>query len=237
MTKVIYAVADMHGRVDLLRAIRKIIAADAKKHGFTEKKIVYLGDYIDRGPNSKEVLDTLINKPMEGFTEVHLKGNHEDMMYNAVKRKYTVREMDVWLYNGGYETLLSYGIDTKRNDPWNKIPQEHIDWIGSLPTMHIDGGYVFVHAGIEPEIPLEQQRDEVLMWVRGKFLNYTGIHKNHLGQPFTVVHGHTPAKEPEHLINRINLDTWSCYNGVQYAIALHNGNERLLKTPQFEKIS
>ena len=238
MSKVIYAIGDLHGRADLLHAIRKIIDADAKKHGFSEKKIVYLGDYVDRGPNSKEILETLSKKPMQDFIEVHLKGNHEEMMYNAFRdgRKAFV---DLWVNNGGDTTLASYGITENHYHLYNvtsRTVERHLDWMNALPTSHRDGRYFFVHAGIYPGIPLEDQENEVLLWIRKPFLHYKGLHIDSNKQLFKVVHGHTPSLgKVEIFDNRINVDTGSVWTGKQYAIALHDNMERIIQTPQFDK--
>lgn len=247
MKKVIYAVGDLHGRLDLLIAIRKIIAADAKKHEFEDKKIVYLGDYIDRGPESAGVIDALMNKPVKDFTEIHIKGNHEEMMYkclDAHNRSIAGRSSygswrDMWLTNGGIPTLESYGVDMNMAaQVWKteiqKVTKEHLYWMKKLPCRYVEDNYVFVHAGLRPGVPLYDQKNEEMMWIRDRFLHAEGPHLDHMGNPYIVVHGHCPTKgEVEILHNRINLDTGAVWRGVQHAIALHDGQERVLKTPQF----
>ncbi len=251
MSKVIYAIGDIHGRLDLLIAIRKIIRADAKKHGFEDKKIVYLGDYVDRGPDSKGVIDALMNKPMDGFTEIHLKGNHEEIMYKTLdesNRAIAGRSSygswrDMWLTNGGVATLTSYGIDVNTAvQNWNsiikKVTKEHLYWIKALPCRYVEDDYVFVHAGVRPGVPLYEQKNQEMMWIRDLFLHYEGQHLDHMNNPYKVIHGHCPTSgEVEILHNRINCDTGSVWRGIQHAVAFHDGRERVLKTPQFKLMS
>ncbi len=247
MTKVIYAVGDLHGRLDLLIAIRNMIKFDAKKHGFEDKKIVYLGDYVDRGPESAGVVDTLMNKPMDGFTEIHLKGNHEEIMYKSIdesNRSIGGRSSfgswrDMWLTNGGGPTLESYGIDVNTAvQSWNsvtkKINREHIHWMKALPCRYVEDNYVFVHAGLQPGVALYDQNNQVMMWIRDEFTHCDDPFLDHMNNPYKVVHGHTPSLGGVTIKhNRIGLDTGAVWTGVQHAIALHDGQERILKTPQF----
>ena len=252
MSKVIYVIGDIHGRIDLLVALRKIIVADAKKHGFDDKTIIHLGDYVDRGLDSKGVLDLLINKPLEGFTSIHLKGNHEEMMYKAIEHstrstagKSSIQNWrDQWVLNGGIPTLKSYGIQpnpvtvwTGSHDlvNWSKaeqdIPKQHIYWMKALPLYHIDGDYLFVHAGLFPGIPLQEQEPASLLWIRGRFLDCNEDHG------YRVVHGHSTTHDGKVDIrsNRICMDTGAVFHGIQYALAIHDGQERILQTPHFDE--
>lgn len=248
MSKVIYAIGDIHGRLDLLKVIRKLIKADAKTHGFDDKTIIYLGDYVDRGPDSKGVIDLLMNKPLEGFNNICLKGNHEEIMFKAVEwstRSTGMRTSwsswpEMWMQNGGRRTLKSYGIDAydlesgkiEWSDLINLIPKDHIYWMKSLPNYIIDGDYLFVHAGIFPEVPLEQQDPRVFLWIRDRFLDSTEDHG------YRIIHGHSPTKgEVDIRSNRINLDTGSVWRGVQHALVIHDGQERYIKTPMFSMMS
>ncbi len=251
MSKVIYAIGDIHGRLDLLIAIRKIIKEDAKKHGFEDKKIVYLGDYVDRGPESSGVIDTLMNKPMNGFTEIHLKGNHEEMMYKSIDEFHRSIDgrssfsswKDMWLTNGGNATLRSYGIDVGCvGQSWKsvveRITKKHLYWIKALPCRYIEDNYVFVHAGIQPGISLYNQKNKTMMWIRDVFTQCEDSFLDHMGNPYKVVHGHSPSLGGVTIKhNRIGLDTGAVWTGIQHAIALYDGQERVLKTPQFNLMS
>ncbi len=248
MSKVVYAIGDIHGRIDLLKTIRKLIKTDAKKHGFEDKTIVYLGDYVDRGPDSKAVVELLMNKPLEGFNNICLKGNHEEIMFKSVEwstrstgsRTSWSSWTDMWMQNGGRPTLKSYGIDPndidsgkiKWQDIQNLIPKEHIYWMKALPNYHVDGDYLFVHAGVFPGIALQDQRPEWLLWIRDRFLDSDVDHG------YKVIHGHCPTDGAVDIRkNRINMDTGSVWRGVQYAIAIHDGQERFIKTPRFSMLS
>lgn len=251
MTKVVYAIGDIHGRKDLLVALRKLIVADAKKNGFEDKTIVYLGDYIDRGPDSQGVIDLLMNKPLEGFNNICLKGNHEEMMFKAVE--YSTRAThssiqswrDMWVLNGGVPTLKSYGVQPNPVTEWTgaedlfdwdeieeALPKEHIYWMKALPNYYLDGDYLFVHAGIQPGVPLDKQEPKTLLWIRNTFLDSIEDHG------YKVIHGHsTTRSEVDFKFNRINIDTGAVWRGVQHALALHDGQERVIKTPPLGKLN
>lgn len=247
MSKCIYCVGDIHGRKDLLVAIRKIIKADAKKNGFTDKTIIYIGDYIDRGPDSKGVLDLLIKKPLKDFTNIHLKGNHEEMMLETIKWSATSTATAtwsnwsaMWLENGGKAALKSYGVDwndlysgkVKWADLQNIIPKKHVEWLESLPVHRVIDPYLFVHAGIKPGLPLWRQKPRTMMWIRDEFL------RSDLDHGYRVVHGHCPTRGFVDIKeNRINLDTGSVFRGVQFALAIHDDQERIIKTPRFPILS
>ena len=246
MTKVVYSIGDIHGRKDLLVALRKLIVADAKKNGFEDKTIVYLGDYVDRGPDSRGVIELLMNKPLEGFNNICLKGNHEEMMFKAVEwytkgpgsRSSWTDWVQMWTTNGGWPTLRSYGIereDIVGGNEWENVeallPKDHIYWMKALPNYYIDGDYLFVHAGIRPGLTLEEQTSNDLLWIRSEFINSIEDHG------YKVVHGHCPTKgEVDFKFNRINIDTGAVWRGVQHALVLHDGQERVIKTPKFETL-
>ncbi len=244
MTKVVYAIGDIHGRRDLLVAIRKLIKADADKHDFDERTIIYLGDYVDRGPDSKGVVELLMNEPLDGFLNICLKGNHEEIMFKSVEwstratgeRTSWSSWNHMWLQNGGRPTLKSYGIDAydlesgkiEWSDLQDLIPKEHIYWMKALPNYYVIDDYLFVHAGIKPGLPLWKQKPETMLWIRDAFLD------SDLDHGYRVIHGHSPTRGFVDIRkNRINMDTGSVWNGVQYALAIHDEQERLIKTPMF----
>lgn len=196
-----YAIGDIHGRFDLLI---KAIAAIADDAGDGGADVVCLGDYIDRGPQSREVVETLMGGPFRpSDTLTCLKGNHEDI---AVQVRDDPSKLSWWVRNGGGATLRSYG---------GAIPAGHLMWMEGLPLAHFIGGRIFVHAGLMPGVPLDEQTPEVMMWVRRPFLEAEHDFGAH------VVHGHTPqhegkvmTREPELLRYRTNLDTGAFDTGI-----------------------
>lgn len=191
----IYAVGDIHGYADMLEEmIAKITEHAAGLTG--PKHLVFLGDYIDRGPNSREVIERLMHLTIKGFKIVCLKGNHEDMLIRFVES----REAYSWLQNGGWETCESYGCDNPSRF-YMHLPEEHRRWMKNLPVSHALDKYFFAHAGVNPKRPLTDQTDANMMWIRDEFL--------HHDKPLEriVVHGHTPSKEPEVKVHRIGIDT------------------------------
>jgi len=233
----VYAVGDIHGRADLLAKIRNKIAKDGrkravKKAGIERLVVVYLGDYVDRGPDSFEVIETLLHDPLEGFEEIYLKGNHEDYML-----KFLAGDGDGlgWLFNGGETTIASYGVDpgdwtelepdaikSLRARLLEAMPKAHLDFLRDLDMHHSEGGYLFVHAGVRPDVPLERQSDEDLMWIREDFLDSNADHQAR------VVHGHTITWTPELLPNRIGIDTGAFASGVLTALAAQGEDVRIL---------
>lgn len=188
-----YAIADLHGRFDLLKkALESITSHTAAR----EYKIVTLGDYVDRGPESRQVIQQLMEAQAAGKPLICLKGNHEAMMYETLTAPI---DPAWWARNGGETTLKSYN---------NEVPSDHLHWIQNLPTMHVDRHRIFVHAGIDPAKALEEQTEEFLLWYRypeHADIGYDGRH---------VVHGHTPNPHgPERYQNRTNLDTQAWRSG------------------------
>lgn len=211
MTGFTYAVGDIHGRFDLLlKAIEAIEAHGQGRHD----RVVLLGDYIDRGPDSRGVVEFLIANAKR-LRLVCLKGNHEAMLVEAA-RSGDAKLQAHWLQYGGLETMKSYGWTWRRTPDFSTIPREHIDWMADRPIMTRDQDRIFVHAGLEPDKALHHQEEAICLWIRDKFLeadlDKVGLH---------VVHGHTPewsgkieAAEPELLEHRTNLDTGAYYTGV-----------------------
>jgi serine/threonine protein phosphatase 1 len=229
---VIYAVGDIHGCYDELLAIERQIVADAA--GIAgEKWIVNLGDHVDRGPKSADVVEHLLREPPEGFTRVCLRGNHEQLMLDFVAEPAGV----MWLEQGGTATLRSYGIDIEREmslydlaphlgDTLRaRLPAEHLAFLGEMPLMLSLPGWVFVHAGVRPGLALEQQMGEDLIWIREPFLSSSGI------PGMTVVHGHTPSREPVIRSGRIGIDTQCFSTGRLTALRVTpDGRTKLFST-------
>jgi len=216
----IYAVGDIHGMFDELVKLMGLIAADYD--GLCKPKnttLVFLGDYIDRGPQSRRCVDFLMSAKhrIKDVRHIFLKGNHEQMMLDH----YAGDDRLSWYDNGGAEAEQSYlrGHVTKR----------HRDWLDRRPLFYTAQGYFFVHAGVDPDLPLEDQPDEGLMWIRRKFLDHTEPY-TYKDKPVTVVHGHTPTDAPEVKQNRIGLDTGAYYSGTLTAAVLAAGPVRFLST-------
>lgn len=219
---VIYAIGDVHGRDDLLERLHFQIVADAeRRYPGRARKIVHLGDYVDRGPGSAAAIDRLIGG-VKDFECICLKGNHEDMMLSYLE---TGERWDAerWLANGGRMTLASYGL-TRLDEQFDveaareAVGERHWKWLRHLQLSHREPGYFFVHAGIVPGRPLEEQEEKDLLWIRYAFLNSRADHG------VRVVHGHTPADSPEVKPNRINLDTGAWSTG-HLTCAVFDGTE------------
>ena len=186
-----YVIADLHGRFDLLEKALSAIE-ERQRDGGT---IIFLGDYIDRGPQTRQVVERLIGGPPAGWRWIKLKGNHEDMMVQCYARP----NASWWLGNGGDHTLTSYG---------GQIPGEHLSWAKNLALLHVDAHRVYVHAGVDPTRPLDQQDETTLLWLR-----YPPNEDIHFGD-LHIVHGHTPHKDgPELFSGRTNLDTGAVLYG------------------------
>ena len=195
-----YAIGDIHGCVGLLSDLLRQIDRDAA--GET-RRIVCLGDYVDRGPDSAGVILTLRALQKRGEDVICLKGNHEDLMLGAVRVPGPDR--DWWIQrSGGRETLASFGADSV-----DGVPDDILRWIAECPTGLDDGRRYFVHAGLNPTLPLDAQRDEDRLWIRRPFLD-----SNHDFGRY-VVHGHTPLRTgiPDQRPRRVNLDTAAVYGG------------------------
>lgn len=225
----VYAIGDVHGRLDLLLDLEDLIVGDAAETD-GRKLIVMLGDYVDRGPQSAQVLDHLLAPPPNGFERVCLAGNHEEMMAEFLRRPTTDSD---WLLYGGIDTLLSYGIAPDevglalqsragQRVLADIVPDEHRRLIASLAGMLTLPGYIFVHAGIRPGRALDAQIDEDLLWIRHEFITSS------VDFGAVVVHGHTPTGTPQVRPNRIGIDTGAFATGVLTAAAVSRGNVRLL---------
>ncbi|MEO9211732.1 MAG: metallophosphoesterase family protein [Caulobacteraceae bacterium] len=207
----LYAIGDIHGRIDLLDLALEAIAAHARGYA----RIVTLGDYVDRGPGSRRVVERLMALGAAGAC-LCLKGNHEALMLDSLWGR-DARAFDHWLANGGGETLASYGARAEdRKSALAVVPEAHLRWMERLPLTTADAHRVYVHAGLAPGVPLENQGEAACLWIREAFLRAgPGEFSAH------VVHGHTPlwaekrdAARPERLSHRTNLDTGAFATGV-----------------------
>jgi diadenosine tetraphosphatase ApaH/serine/threonine PP2A family protein phosphatase len=191
-----YAVPDLHGRCDILNAAIDRIVEHSRG---TIAKVITLGDYIDRGPESRQVMERLVNWPLESLPLVALKGNHEAMMWECCKN---LSDPKWWLKNGGDQTLLSYGQCATAALQISAVPAAHLDWIAKIPSVYVDEHRIFVHAGVDDSLPLDRQGDQILLWKRYPEGFRKGLGRRH------VVHGHDARPDgPVLTKGRTNLDT------------------------------
>jgi serine/threonine protein phosphatase 1 len=199
-----FAVGDIHGCLDKLT---RLLAACEAHAGGRSVRYVFLGDYIDRGPQSRDVVDLLMRKQAaRPGTIVCLRGNHEQM---AIDAHASERAMPLWLANNGATTLRNYG--------GGRISDEHLAWLEALPFCHDDGLRFFVHAGVDLDVPLPRQEPEVMLWMREPFLT----HCDEIDRGRLIVHGHTPLRtgKPDLRRRRLNLDTAAVMGGPLSAAA------------------
>jgi serine/threonine protein phosphatase 1 len=226
-----YAVGDIHGRLDLLESILKMIAKDGE-NAVDRKILVFLGDYIDRGPSSKGVLDRLLQPMPEGFEVHYLKGNHEHSLLGFLADPSLYR---MWRRYGAMECLQSYGVHPPLRDDddafvsardalANAIPAAHLHFLNGLEMTYEIGDYFFVHAGVRPGIPLHRQSPEDMMWIREEFL------ESSINFGKVVIHGHSPTTTPSVRSNRIGVDTGAYVTGRLSCAVLEGSTCRFLQT-------
>lgn len=225
----IYAVGDIHGCLPQLEQMLELIVQDSAE-AKRRSHVVFVGDYVDRGPDSKGVIDRLLS-PIPGLTATHLLGNHEQTLLDFLEKPSVYRE---WKYFGAAETLVSYGISPPRFDDdaaltaardqlRQGIPGEHFAFLRRLEDWAEFGDYFFAHAGIRPGIPLDQQDRQDLIWIRDEFLESQAD----FGK--VIVHGHTPVDRPESKPNRIGVDTGAYATGRLTAVVLEGTERRFLQ--------
>jgi serine/threonine protein phosphatase 1 len=225
----IYAVGDIHGRLDLLLRMYEGIAAHRNEHSPSDWRIIHLGDNVDRGPGSKGVLDFLIAQSRDPRV-ICLAGNHDVCFLDFLA------EPDPdgpFANNGGRQTALSYGVDLDFLDAAafpsqfeafrRAVPDAHRQFIEGLRLSSEFGDFFFCHAGIAPDVALDRQEPQDLIWIRNKFLNHEGLYAK------VIVHGHTPTREPEVRPNRVNVDTGAFASGVLTALVIEGGNKQLMQ--------
>jgi len=224
----LYVVGDIHGRRDLLTRLLSMIEENAARYPDKVKRLIFLGDYVDRGVESKEVLERLIQPFAAGLNPVFLRGNHDDRLLSFLKGDLSVAP--AWLQLGGASTLASYGLNPFGATDPKKLPALQKSFAKAFPASHLAflketlyavtyGDYYFVHAGVRPGIPLAKQKPADQMWIRGDFLN----HPKGLGK--MIVHGHTIQTNPEIKANRIGIDTGAFATGKLTCLII-DGTER-----------
>jgi len=228
----IYCIGDVHGRDDLLQDLHGQILEHAGNYS-GQKTIIYLGDYIDRGEQSRQVIELLISQPLPGFERIYLRGNHEQTLLDFLIQSEVGPS---WFQYGGLQTLVSYGVryskiptgkgdlQALQEDLRECIPAKHLAFLEKTRISYSAGSYFFVHAGVNPRITLEQQVPEDLLWIRGAFVEYE--------KPFEkiIVHGHTITEEPDFQDNRIGVDTGAYLSGKLSCLVLEDDTQHILQS-------
>ena len=227
-----YAVGDVHGRLDLLQDLLAKIHAELQHHPAAKTLLVFVGDLIDRGPSSAQVVERLRTYNRDGVKTVFLLGNHEEVLLRILGGDASL--IDKWRWFGGAECLQSYGADPNQLDRASDeealaivrkaIPREHVRFLESFSDSCAFGDYLFVHAGVRPGVGVEQQRQSDLRWIRDPFLSDGSDHG------CIVVHGHTICQVVEQRANRIGIDTGAYRSGVLTALGIEGTDRWLLDT-------
>ena len=233
----VYAVGDIHGRHDLLVKLFAQIEADAARAPETQRELIFLGDYMDRGLYSRQTLDWLIGFPASPagprYRLTCLRGNHEEMLLNFIKNP---ESGQVWLENGAYETLLSFGLRLSSPQPKPetfrhlseqlllKLSPNYLKFLSQRPLARTVGDYFFVHAGIDPDKPIAKQKPTDLLWIRDKFLESDRQFEK------IIVHGHSITPLPDARPNRIGIDTGAYGTGRLTCLVLCGNQHKFLTT-------
>ena len=225
----VYAVGDVHGRLDLLHALACAIEEDNRAARSARSTVIMLGDLIDRGPHSRAVVDYVLDWQLRREMRI-ISGNHEEMLLTCMTNPAVLVH---FLRYGGTETLESYGMDpasldiadfeSVRQSLLQAIPGRHRAFLGSFENMVEVGDYLFVHAGIRPDQPLKKQKTSDLRWIREPFLSHQSPHSH------VVVHGHTITREVQLRANRIGIDTGAYRHGRLTALVLEGSERRFLQ--------
>lgn len=225
-----YAIGDVHGCLDLLQDLLARIEADHRARGPGRAFVIFLGDLVDRGPDSRGVLEHLRTYGPPGIRPIFLMGNHEEFFLRILEGDAGL--VNQWLGFGGYELALSYGLgagwllnassEAVAQELIRVVPRSHRDFVRSFADSFRVGDYLFVHAGIRPGVPIEEQQPSDTRWIRKGFLDSRSEHG------VLVVHGHTVSDEPDEQFNRIGIDTGAYKGGPLTAIALEREERRFM---------
>jgi serine/threonine protein phosphatase 1 len=230
--QLVYAIGDIHGRIDLLETLLEQIQSDAQVlQSAVDPLLVFLGDFIDRGPDSRAVIDRVMDLKSK-ISIIALRGNHEDSMIRFLEDPEANQD---WLSHGGLETLRSYGVvlpQLSQELPWSDLrdrfaealPPSHLEFLRQLGHYTVIGDYVFAHAGVRPDVSLDRQTARDLMWIRKPFLDAPRAIEQ------VVVHGHTPTEEPHMGRWRIGVDTGAYATGVLTAVRLRGAERAFVRS-------
>lgn len=232
---VIYAIGDIHGRLDLLVTLQQRILDDAARRKARRRLLIYLGDLVSRGPDSRGVVERVRTWQPDGFERIVLRGNHEDLLLRCHAGEFEAARH--WLDYGGIEAMASYGVEVSGEMVRDEagigelcrrfsaaLPRAQLEFLAGLPLSHRAGGYFFVHGGVRPGIPLDRQKPRDLIWIRKTFLDSPVDHGA------IVVHGHCISREPEAPGNRIGIDTGAYRSGILTCLALEDERRDFLQT-------
>ncbi len=227
-----YAIGDIHGCVDQMKSLLQKIKTDNDYRDDAKTYLIFLGDLIDRGPDSKGVIDLAMNLPLKYVEPLFVMGNHEEMMVRGLTGEPEL--LANWLTYGGYACAESYGVSRSRlvgqrpeileHVLRSAIPQEHIDFLQGFLDYVQFGDFLFTHAGIRPGVPLDEQGAREFRWIRDPFLSFEGDHG------VLVVHGHTVSEDVEVKHNRIGIDTGAYNSGQLSAICVEDSAISFLTT-------
>ena len=235
----VYCIGDIHGRVDLLGALHRGIVEDAASAEPMRNVAIYLGDYVDRGMHSREVIDLVLDNPLPEFDTIYLKGNHDDSLLRFLQDP---EVGPAWFSYGGDATVLSYGVRMAPNkigrDRFEdmrlqleaNLPARHREFLESLQMTHVCGDYLFVHAGLRPGVPLARQNPDDMMWIREEFLES----RYDFGK--VVVHGHSVTEAPEMKPNRIGIDTGAYASNTLTCLILEADRHFFISTEKATKV-
>jgi len=228
----VYAIGDIHGRADLLSELLDKIGADDKQRGTAETVLVFLGDLVDRGPDSARVVEHLMRLSESHLQTVFIAGNHEELFLKICAGDHQIG--GVFHRAGGRATLLSYGVDPGAYDACDPhemsalagrvVPDTHIAFLNGFTDYWVCGDYCFVHAGIRPDVLLDDQKSEDMRWIRREFI------ESEIDHGLMIVHGHTITEDVDEQYNRIGIDTGAYASGKLTAIGLERGDRWFLQT-------
>ncbi len=242
----IYAIGDVHGCLEEMNALLDLIQDDLTSNPIKKHRIIFVGDFVDRGPDCKGVVERLIQLTAENKNITCLFGNHDEKLLHALKPMKEELFKKYFQY-GGAETLLSYGFSETElgivqsgdysptlakalaKSVKKRLPESHIKFLESLPRQVSEGDYFFCHAGVNPNEPFNQQKDHDLIWMREPFLSWDKPLEK------VVVHGHTKIDEPDIRVNRINIDTSCVFGEALTAVVLEGTEFRFLYTPALKQ--
>lgn len=225
----IYAIGDIHGRHDCLSQMHRLIEEETRAAPDTDWRVVHLGDYCDRGPDTRDVMERLIEVTAADRRVLALRGNHDQAFLQFLEGRGSPM---LFVNFGGETTARSYGVRADFSSPSAleetrrrlnaAVPESHREFLRSLPYAATLGDFFFCHAGIQPQVPFDKQDHETLLWIRDEFLDWPLLH------PKLIVHGHTPVPQPEVRSNRVDVDTMAFHTGRLTALVIEGSDKRFL---------